>query len=283
LHILKSATYVGAWSYDPSTGKSIAVEVPAIISQELYDLAQQQREANRITARRNVKREYLLRSRLTCGGCGYRMIGKATPALLKSGERRWHYYYECRARRRKDLARTCTARAVRASDLDDAVWHAVVDLFSDPGKLRDAYAVAQAESESGAEPLRQQIEALDAEIARMEARRERLLEVYLDGGATATLYRKRRDETEERLTDLLRDRGRVVNQLNSFNEGTVFESLDEFAALVRDEVASVEDFQERRWYVDTLDIQGVVGLKHEDGTRCVEIRAHGVHLATILV
>ncbi|MFQ5611813.1 MAG: recombinase family protein [Anaerolineae bacterium] len=53
----------------------IPVEVPAIVSREMWEAAQKRLKQNKETSRRNLKNEYLLRSRVTCAGCGFKMSG----------------------------------------------------------------------------------------------------------------------------------------------------------------------------------------------------------------
>jgi site-specific DNA recombinase len=84
----------------------IAVPVPAIISQETFEAAQQRLDRNVQMARRNnTTYEYLLRGLVSCGQCRLACGGRT----LHPG---YHYYF-CRGRTdslRKALGERCTAR-----------------------------------------------------------------------------------------------------------------------------------------------------------------------------
>jgi hypothetical protein len=88
--ILSNETYAGRWLYGRDTSTPLSVEVPAIVSQETFDQAQERRQTNRKESRRNVKYDYLLRRRVTCGSCGAAMTAIAT---MSKG--RTFFYYRC--------------------------------------------------------------------------------------------------------------------------------------------------------------------------------------------
>jgi len=76
--ILKRETYAGVFHYgklhwDDERKRAInpretwiPVKVPAIVSREVWEAAQRQSEENKEASRRNVRYQYLLRSRVTC-------------------------------------------------------------------------------------------------------------------------------------------------------------------------------------------------------------------------
>src|SRR6266498_1661417 len=66
--------------------EQIPVNVPAIISREAWEFAQERRSYNSRVARRKMKREYLLRGLIYCG-CGRGMVGSGRGAEQNS----YHY------------------------------------------------------------------------------------------------------------------------------------------------------------------------------------------------
>ena len=163
-------------------------------------------------------------------------------------------------------------RYLRADALDAGTWELVARLFSDPSRLQQAWEEWREQGDD-AGPTRIELERVEAEAERLSARRERLLAVYLDGGTTAALYRTHRDELEQRLEELRQERRGLNDELESLDNDAAFQTLETFAEAVGDEIAATETFAERAWYVDTLDVQVVIGLD-----RMARVSAHGVRL-----
>lgn len=272
LGMLRNETYAGTWRYHVRDGTIIEVDVPAIVSRQVFNAAQERRGYNRRFAQRNVRHDYLLRGRIVCGNCGYKMESFTADGGPRMRTPTKYHYYGCKAARKVDLARgRCEMRLVRADQLDAAVWQRVVDLFADRDGLvvaHDAYRELMAES-SG--PLRAELARVEADIVRLEARRERLLSVYLDGGFERDGYRDRRDELELRLATLRSERRGVVDRIEALPDETVLLTLVEFADSVYEAIAGEDAFEERRWYVDTLEVAVSVSLD-----RRVTLTMHGV-------
>ena len=91
--ILKRDTYTGIWYYGKSgTNEPISVNVPAIISHEVWEAAQERLEENQKKSSRNMKNKYLLSKRITCGCCGYKMTG-----ISRKYKEKIFLYYRCPA------------------------------------------------------------------------------------------------------------------------------------------------------------------------------------------
>lgn len=98
----------------------IPIEVPAIVSREVFNEAQKVMKNNAIISKRNTKSEYLLRSILKCGICGYSMIAKTR----RQKGHDYKYYY-CSS---KDFKiRECHNKLIRADVLDEMVWDQLFD------------------------------------------------------------------------------------------------------------------------------------------------------------
>lgn len=139
--ILKNEMYAGCkWSfkrYDKKVSQYkvqqmtrpreewIPIAVPAIIDQGLYLAAQKQLTANRSLARRNAKREYLLRGIIKCAVCGRNMTG-----VTRKQRGKVYKYYVCNTHMTDWYLKTgkCTNTHIRADDLDDSVWNGIMSI-----------------------------------------------------------------------------------------------------------------------------------------------------------
>ncbi|SEN05442.1 recombinase family protein [Paenibacillus sp. OV219] len=114
----------------------ILVEVPAIIDDSLFQLAQEQRVKNRTNAG-NQKREFLLRSLLRCEHCSRKWEGTTYSGRMNkvTGKRGKYTCYRCPNRnpRRYGLEiGPCPTLSIRAELLDEYVWGLVMEVVSDP-------------------------------------------------------------------------------------------------------------------------------------------------------
>ena len=113
----------------------IAIPVPALVDQDLWDRAQLQLARNAaLSFRNNTKHDYLLRCLLTCGACGLAMSGITRRVATTGAERR---SYRCAGKDCVATARStpCPRAPVPAEDLERAVWDHVRGLLGDPERL----------------------------------------------------------------------------------------------------------------------------------------------------
>ncbi|SDW91095.1 recombinase family protein [Paenibacillus sp. CF384] len=118
----------------------ILVEVPAIIDERLFLLAQDQRVKNTRHAG-NRKYEFLLRSLLRCGHCGRKWEGTTYSGRVNkfTGTREKYKCYRCpnrNPRRFGTSIKICPAPTIRAELLDEYVWSLVMEVVADPEEYR---------------------------------------------------------------------------------------------------------------------------------------------------
>lgn len=104
--------YIGEYQY-----RDVVVPngIPAVISDELFALAQQRLEKNRhapATMKADIK--YILSTKLRCGDCGGMMGGESG---TNSTNNKVYHYYKC-ANAKKHM---CGRKALRKADIEDIV------------------------------------------------------------------------------------------------------------------------------------------------------------------
>lgn len=107
----------------------IEVPVPALVSEEVFALAQEQLHKNAHHSPRRTVEPTLLQGMLVCQQCGY--------ALYRSSARTSKqklYYYRCIGSDgyRRLKGPVCTNRPVRQDSLDKMVWDEIIRLLDDP-------------------------------------------------------------------------------------------------------------------------------------------------------
>src|SRR5205823_1298166 len=96
-NMLVNPTFMGIHRYGVRSKKPgrdiIEREVPAIVSVEQWERAQQALARRMLFSRRNATRDYLLRGLITCGVCGLTYCGTAWPDTASSTGSK--LYYAC--------------------------------------------------------------------------------------------------------------------------------------------------------------------------------------------
>jgi site-specific DNA recombinase len=111
----------------------VQIAVPAIVSEEAFQLAARRLQDNQRFAARNTKVPSLLQGLAACQACGYAYYRTST----RTATRRL-YYYRCLGSDdyRYPGGRRCANLPVRADYLDQVVWEHVTGLLADPTRIR---------------------------------------------------------------------------------------------------------------------------------------------------
>ena len=165
----------------------IEVPVPALVSEEMFALAQEQLEKNKRHSPRRTVEPTLLQGMLVCEQCGYALYRTST----HTSKRRLNYY-RCLGSDgyRRLRGAVCTNRPIRQDYLDQFVWSEIIRLLDDPDLVQAEIDRRQATARN-ADPLRRRQEELRREQLRIEKNNERLLTAYQEGLMTLPQLRQR--------------------------------------------------------------------------------------------
>lgn len=122
LRILNSTTYKGIHQYGKraTRRKEIIVrQVPAIVSEELWEKARFERERKKVSSRRNLKGEkFLLRGMIECGKCHRKYYGVSYKTK--------NDFYVCSGKRhevKKLYGKTCDNPNIAVNMIENEVWN----------------------------------------------------------------------------------------------------------------------------------------------------------------
>jgi len=286
--LLQTETYAGTWhwrKFAKNQGKQlprpedewVAVEVPAIVSRATWETAMERRARNKVDTPRNVKEQYLLRRRTRCGKCGASMAAYAVkkPRKTLPGPRVHHYYY-CPARGTtfSNLPHSCDLPHFRVDQVDGVVWGWLRGLLTDPAALTTGLNALHAEREQAQQPLRNRFEVVQGRLADNEQQMRRLLGLYVAGDFPKAMLDEQKAKLEQDRQRMTREREGLLAQLQArtLTEEQV-QGLQAFAAQVGEGLADAdEDFDFRRFVVDTLDVTATLAVEGEEKVayaRCV--------------
>jgi len=216
----------------------IEIAVPALVSEEVFALAQEQLEKNKQHSPRRTIEPTLLQGMLVCEQCGYGLYRCATRT-----SRRKIYYYRCIG---SDAYRhlkgaLCDCRPIRQDYLDAAVWTEIMRLLEDPSLIQ-AELNRRMEAARNTDPLRQRVGGLQRERSRLANKTERLVTAYQEDLLSL-------DELRRRIPELRKQQQAVQSELESLETASANQSR--YLRLVD----GLADFRARiRARAETLDV-----------------------------
>jgi site-specific DNA recombinase len=206
--ILHNETYKGAWHWNKTRRVKrgdrkvqeprpreewLTLAVTPLIDEATWERAQAQLERNTAQARRNAKREYLLRGLVFCPSCGRRWTGRYKNHLGRA-------YYRCPTTEGEPWRTDCSARfGIEQGRLESGVLAAVKDFLLDP-ETRAAGITAEHERLSTErQRLSNDLTTIDRRLADVQRQLGALLDDALTDGFPADIIdRRKRDLLAER-------------------------------------------------------------------------------------
>jgi len=280
-NILRRETYAGTWHYGKRGSKGntkvwnpretwLALEVPAIISRDTWEAAQEQLKRNSLDSPRNLKREYLLRRRAYCGSCGCKLY------VTQTQEHRGTYrYYHCPAAGGyQNYATQCDQRKrFRADHTDAATWDWVRSLLLHPEATLEGMRQMQASREEAITPLRDRLSAIEGQIVDNERQLARLLDLFLsDDDFPRELLTERKSRLQDKIKSLERERAELDAEIKSqASSEEQMQTVLQFTERIRDGLeAAEEDFSMRRQIIEVLDLTARMAI--EDAEKVVYVK-----------
>jgi site-specific DNA recombinase len=269
LKMLHNETYKGTWYYAQRKGKAskwrhnpreewIPLEVPALVSEEIWERAQAQAAKNAFKARRNVKYEYLMRRKMTCKICGY-SINAASVRTKK----KLYKYYRCNSQA-NDLVQKCELPKFRAEQIDDAIWAWIRGLLMDPQALEAGLEAYRADREKGNAPIRLELITLEKLLREHRRKLDKLLDLYLADELPKEMLLERKTSLENIVSRLEAQRDELQSQLtNRILTDEDIQSILTFAQAISEEVQEKQDnFETRQWMVELFRVTATLSMEH---------------------
>jgi site-specific DNA recombinase len=276
--ILENRTYAGVWTYGKTNrGKHnapdnhVQVKVPAIVTEKMWVEVQARLSRNKARMLRRVVHDYLLRRRLQCGICGRLMQGE-TQAYFTRKRKKDYKYYVCE--RTQTLPRPCPGFRCSADRADPVVWEWIKSLMLNPKRLEQGLKSYQAVRDNESEPLRSQIQLIDAQLTNYRSQLERLIDLYLSNEIAKDMLVDRKARLESTVAALEKEKSELDQQLETKTlTAEQIKTILDFATAIRDRLSYAdENFAARRQLIELLDVTGRV-VKEEEGlfvyTRCI--------------
>lgn len=168
----------------------IEIRVLPLVSETIWQAAQERLAMNTRFAQRNSRRPYLLRGLLVCGTCGYTLQGRTSGSTLT---------YTCTHGGRHcppGVARhTCS---VRAGVVEPLVWQTLAELLRDPQRVQAAWMALQSQPSPAAHEINQWRQRQTS----LRQQRQRLLDAYQAEALSLSELIQRQNPLELELREL---------------------------------------------------------------------------------
>lgn len=279
--MLTSQTYIGKWHYNKTTTNTsegrrnrrdndpsdwIEVKVAPIISQELFDLVQEQLQENKERAGRRPKRAYLLAGMLRCLKCHKRYSGNTWMYRYKGAERPI-VYYRC-AGHHVLQPKICDMPEFAGADLEDVVWKWLSSIVTQPEQIGKMLRARQADIQRLNTPLLERLTTIEGLQSEKHAERGRLMMMYQRGNVPLDLVEPSILQLTKEIDDLERSKATLSDRL-----AKLVYSDDQISSIERAcaEVGQVEKglhlftFEEKRRYLERFRFQAELAI--EDGEK----------------
>lgn len=213
-----------------SPDRWISIDVPRLVSDEIFDAAQRQLARNRELAQRNARPErYLLQGLTVCACCQYTYYGKAVSGKSLR-------YYRCLgADRRRDVDdRVCRNRPINAIHLDEHVWRSVREAVQDPQRLMEEWT-RRLHTDTTSNALQQQRDHAARSLAANERALRRLVDAYEAGALELAELQTRNARLRDQVTRVRNDLANAERALADVARlREIVTHFDEFTGRVRD-------------------------------------------------
>ena len=286
-NMIVSTTYKGIHQYGKRASRkreTIERKVPAIVSEELWEKAQQTLRCNQLDAFRNAKHDglYLLRGLIKCKNCGASYQGSGSHAT-KSGKKYYSYYRCSKNSHYRGMNHSkCSSKAIRMDWIDDWIWEQCLMYINNPKVVcasiqENRPANGQSEDE---------VQAIQKQLNQETMEKKRLVQLYTAGlidmdDVTAQIetINKNRKRLEERLEELTHQKEEIFAKVEvaeeildklkeKINSGELTQELKR--SIVRTLVNRIEVFTNEKGKVEVksyFKFNDTSTIEYDGGTR----------------
>jgi site-specific DNA recombinase len=213
----------------------IMVNVPALVSEDLFAAVQAQLKENRLRKRAQSRGDrYLLQGLVLCKRCGYACSGNGCNSGRQvTGKGKTPYaYYRCAGSDafRFGGQRLCWNKAVRTDFLDAAVWEDVCSLLAEPERIRAEYERRRERKNPDRDREAKRVAKL---ITQVKKSISRFIDAYGEGMLEKSEFEPRITAARERLSQLDAEQKQTAAQASEESElRLVIGQLEDFAKRV---------------------------------------------------
>lgn len=190
IRMLHNEKYCGIYRYEDIYDPE---GIPAIVSKDTYNAAQDLFQARRRTRSPRIDTHYLLSGKLFCGLCDRLMTGE----YAKSASSKIHYYYYCIGAKQHE----CEAKRIRRDPLEAMITEELTKILTSQEFQDEITDMILAHPDEERASQQRKLDGLRADLSAAESRHENMLKAIEQGIFSAGLS-ERLQETEALISEL---------------------------------------------------------------------------------
>lgn len=242
---------------------------PQIISNEIFELAQEQLRRNRELSLRRTKNEYLLRGIIKCGECGLNMVGQ-------KGIYRCPYSQSAFAK--EHLKEPCSNKErIKTDLLDEQIWKEVLKLLKNRNRLKQIYSQIK---DSISPAATGSIDFLEKKKDKLLQQSDRINELYIQGLLDKNIHKQKHITIKEKLSSVNKQIDSVKSEkIKELEMEEMLYSFNRFTDNIKTKLDNA-DFTTKRYAVEeivkSVEVKNseiilnyAVPLKRKKGTLCI--------------
>ena len=227
---------------------------PPIISESVFNIAQQRLEENRKMATRNAKNQYLLHGHIYCARCGRAYWG-AAGIKSRNGKRYEYPFYHCSGRLKKVTPIKCDNRQHNAKRLEALVWAEVEKILNQPELILSE--LQRKEQEQEAHTWQKELEMVIAQLDNRKHQKQRIWYAYEITGDEET-FRRDIAKVEKELQDRQKRKGELEAIIESSQQLILSaDDLKRACEIISNNLKQL-DFKEKRLTLQALQIRVLI-------------------------
>ncbi|MUG45472.1 recombinase family protein [Paenibacillus woosongensis] len=258
--IIKNSTYKGIHDYGKRSKKDreiIRREVPAIVSETVWDVAQETLRENQLEGVRNATRKYLLRGIIKCGCCGRTYVGTSYSTGSKSsdGSRPMKAFYVCTGKSayKGPSHEKCRSKNIPGEWIEEMVWAECVNFILNPGDAIKELQEGMNVKRSLRNEYFHEIDLVVKSLEDKENERQSILSLYRQKMITAADVEKQLQEIMEESMNLEKRIKQLNALLNADELVTVqFRNAEKLLLDFRSKIDKDPSYETKRQIVKTL-------------------------------
>ena len=234
----------------------IIIPTPKIVSEDLFERANERLRLNYQEGRRNRKNEYLLAGKIWCA-CNKRRAGEGP----KNGK---YLYYRCSSRVSSfPLKSTCRERGINARIADSLVWKNIRNLMTDDVLLNEQVERWRKNKSSDVDREMIDIGTIEREIKKLKLQEKRYDNAFGEGLLSLDQLKEYKEPIRANLETLneqlhrSQQRAAAPKELVPPTPG----EIDEFVQRVKSKVEGL-NFTQRKAIVDKV-VESIVGSQKQ--------------------
>lgn len=219
--MIVNTTYKGLHEYGKRSTKQREViprKVPSIVDTATWDQAQIVLHENQISALRNAKRKYLLRSLVKCGSCGLNYCGTSYsgPGGLPKG------YYTCNGKLAYNgpTLGKCCSKNIPQVWVEDLVWSDIIRFVNDPDEVLLKLKQDAVTSKSNVDQFSDEKEIVSKALKQKETEKHSILDLFRKNLINSI-------DVEQQLKKISDETTQLVNRLSELSQNIQTEEVME--------------------------------------------------------